>query len=114
VCNNWVSLDGLKAEMMLHRQRMTHRWRTARLSPISKSSSTASGSTTTAGGPTRASTITPPTERYGVAPIDPDVIGSPGPGEMTEQTYPPDAYIPNVGETRNIGIRYATALRVPD
>ena len=59
-----------------------------------------------------------PAERYGVVPIDPGVIRLPGPDEMTEPTYPPDAYIHKVGETGNIGwrgklihigIRYATA-----
>jgi transposase InsO family protein len=46
-----------------------------------------------------------PAERYGVAPIDPDVIRLPGPDEMTEPTYPPDAYVRKVGETGNIGFR---------
>ena len=46
-----------------------------------------------------------PAERYGVAPTDPDVIRLPGPDEMTEPTYPPDAYVRKVGETGNIGFR---------
>ena len=59
-----------------------------------------------------------PAERYGIVSIDPDVIRLPGPDEMTEPTYPPDAYVRKVGETGNIGfrgklihvgIRYATA-----
>ncbi|NOY54362.1 MAG: transposase family protein [Actinobacteria bacterium] len=59
-----------------------------------------------------------PAERYGVAPTDPDPIRLPGPDEMTEPTYPPDAYVRKVGATGNIGwrgklihvgIRYARA-----
>ena len=59
-----------------------------------------------------------PAERYGIVSIDPDVIRLPGPDDMTEPTYPPDAYVRKVGDTGNIGfrgklihvgIRYATA-----
>jgi len=46
-----------------------------------------------------------PAERYGVTPIDPDVTRIPGTGEMTEPTYPPDAYVRKVGDTGNIGFR---------
>ena len=46
-----------------------------------------------------------PAERYGVTPIDPDVIQLPGPDDMTEPTYPPDAYTRKVGATGNIGFR---------
>ena len=46
-----------------------------------------------------------PAERYGIVPIDPDVTRPPGPEDMTEPTYPPDAYVRKVGETGNIGWR---------
>jgi hypothetical protein len=46
-----------------------------------------------------------PAERYGVAPIDPDVTRIPGTGEMTEPTYPPGSFVRKVGDTGNIGFR---------
>ena len=46
-----------------------------------------------------------PAERYGTAPIAPDVIRLPDATEMTEPEYPPDAYVRKVGATGNIGFR---------
>jgi transposase InsO family protein len=46
-----------------------------------------------------------PAERYGLEPINANVIRLPGPAEMTEPDYPPDAYVRKVGETGNIGFR---------
>ncbi len=46
-----------------------------------------------------------PAERYGVAPINPDVTRISDSGEMTEPAYPPDAYVRKVADTGTIGWR---------
>ncbi len=46
-----------------------------------------------------------PAERYGVAPINPDVTRISDSGEVTEPAYPPGAYVRKVAETGTIGWR---------
>jgi transposase InsO family protein len=46
-----------------------------------------------------------PAERYGITPLDPDIIRLPTAAEMTEPDYPPDAFVRKVGSSGNFGFR---------